>query len=142
MSIERIFPLVTILLGTFLALKTLWKAIFLKKFEWKEIEYLDFELIDMVLLIAGGFVVLGEVVSPLISISLVEIFSKNISAELSQSLKIFFGYLFMAIPPLLIVFYQIKSLNGEFTFKKDYFQFRFLSIKNATINGIKGWLTI
>jgi len=96
----------------------------------------------MVLLIAGGFVVLGEVVSPLFSISLVELFSQNISNELSQSLKIFFGYLFMAIPPLGIVFYQIKSLNGEFTFKKDYLQFNFFPIKHAIIHGIKGWLTI
>ena len=138
----RLIPLLTILIGSILALKILWKSITLKKFGWKEIEPLDLELIDMVLLIAGGFVVLGEVVSPLFSISLVEIFSKNISNELSQSLKIFFGYLFMAIPPLLIVYYQIKSLNGEFTFKKDYFQFKFSSIKGAIINGIKGWLTI
>ena len=50
----------------------------------------------MVLLIAGGFV-LGEVVSPLFS-SLVELFW--VLYELSQSLKIFFGYIFMAIPPL------------------------------------------
>ena len=96
----------------------------------------------MVLLIAGGFVVLGEVVSPLFSISLVELFSKNISNELSQSLKIFFGYLFMAIPPLLIVYYQVKSVKGEFILKKDYFQFKFASIKHAIIYGIKGWLTI
>jgi len=138
----RLIPLVTILFGTLLVLKAFWKAIALKKIDWKEIEYLDFELIDMVLLIAGGFVVLGEVVSPLFSISLVELFSKNISNELSQSLKIFFGYLFMAIPPLLIVFYQIKSLYGEFTFKKDYFQFNFSSIRYSFINGVKGWLTI
>ena len=138
----RLIPLLTILIGSFLALKLLWKAISLKKFEWKEIEYLDFELIDMVLLIAGGFVVLGEVVSPLFSISLVELFSKNISNEMSQSLKIFFGYLFMAIPPISIVYYQIKSFNGEFTFKKDYFQFNFSSFKVSIINGIKGWLTI
>ncbi len=138
----RLIPLVTILFGTLLVLKAFWKAIALKKIDWKEIEYLDFEIIDMVLLIAGGFVVLGEVVSPLFSISLVELFSKNISNELSQSLKIFFGYLFMAIPPLLIVFYQIKSLYGEFTFKKDYFQFNFSSIRYSIINGVKGWLTI
>ncbi|WP_288262007.1 CPBP family intramembrane glutamic endopeptidase [uncultured Prochlorococcus sp.] len=138
----RLIPLLTILLGSILALKTLWKALSLKKFGWKDIKPLDLELIDMVLLIAGGFVVLGEVVSPIFSISLVEIFSKNISNELSQSLKIFFGYLFMAIPPLLIVYYQIKSLNGEFTFKKDYLQFNFLPIKDAIIQGIKGWLTI
>ncbi len=138
----RLIPLLTILIGSILALKILWKTISLKKFNWKEIKSLDLELLDMVLLIAGGFVVLGEVVSPLFSISLVELFSKNISNELSQSLKIFFGYLFMAIPPLWIVFYQIKSLNGEFTFKKDYLQFNFLPIKYAIIQGIKGWLTI
>jgi len=138
----RLIPLLTILLGSILALKTLWKVISLKKFGWKEIKPLDFELIDMVLLIAGGFVVLGEVVSPLFSIGLVELFSENISNELSQSLKIFFGYLFMAIPPLLIVYYQIKSFNGEFTLKKDYLQFNFLPIKVAIIQGIKGWLTI
>ena len=138
----RLIPLLTILLGSVLALNSLWKVISLKKFGWQEIKPLDFELIDMVLLISGGFVVLGEVVSPLFSISLVELLSKNISNELSQSLKIFFGYLFMAIPPLLIVCYQIKSLNGEFTFKKDYFQFNSLPIKDAIIQGIKGWLTI
>ena len=138
----RLIPLLTILLGTVLALKTLWTVIYLKKFGWKQINPLNFELIDMVLLISGGFVVMGEVVSPLFSISLIQLFSKNISTELSQSLKIFFGYLFMAIPPLLIVFYQIKSLYGEFNFKKDYFQFNFLPIKDATIQGIKGWLTI
>ena len=138
----RLIPLLTILIGSILALRTLWIALSLKKFGWKEIKSLDFELIDMVLLIAGGFVVLGEVVSPLFSISLVEIFSKNISNEMSQSLKIFFGYLFMAIPPLWIVYYQIKSLNGEFILKKDYFQFNFLPIKDAIIKGIKGCLTI
>jgi len=138
----RLIPILTILLGSILALKILWTTISLKKFGWQEIKSFVLELIDMVLLIAGGFVVLGEVVSPLFSISLVELFSKNISNELSQSLKIFFGYLFMAIPPLGIVYYQIKSLHGEFNFKKDYFQFNFLPIKDAIVQGIKGWLTI
>ncbi len=138
----RLIPLLTIILGSILALKTLWKAISLKKFGWKEVKSIDLEIIDMVLLIGGGFVVLGEVVSPLFSISLVELFSKNISNELSQSLKIFFGYLFMAIPPLWIVYYQIKSLNGEFKLNKDYFQFNYLPIKDAIIQGIKGWLSI
>ena len=138
----RVIPLLTILLGSILAFKILWKAISMKKFGWKEIKPLDLDLIDMVLLIAGGFVVLGEVVSPLFSISLVELFSNSISIELSQSLKIFFGYLFMAIPPLFIVYYQIKYLNDEFSLKKDYFQFNFLPLKDAIIQGIKGWLAI
>ena len=48
----------------------------------------------------------------------------------------------MAVPPLWIVFYQIKSLNGEFNLKIDYFQFNYLPIKDAIVQGIKGWLTI
>ena len=76
----RLVPFLTIILGSILALKTLWNTISLKKFGWKEIKSLDLELIDMVLLIAGGFAVLGEVVSPLFSISLVELFSKSFSS--------------------------------------------------------------
>ena len=138
----RLIPLFTMLLGSILILKALWTFISSRKIAWKEFKPLDLHLIDMVLLIAGGFVVLGEVVSPLFSIGLVEFFSKDLSIELSQALKIFFGYLFMAIPPLLIVYYQIKSLNGEFLFKNDYFQFKGLPIKDAIINGFKGWLMI
>ena len=87
----RLIPLLTIIIGSILALKILWTTISLKKFRWKEIKSLDLELIDMVLLIAGGFVVLGEVVSPLFSISLVELFSKNISMI---SFILFNGFLF------------------------------------------------
>ena len=138
----RLIPLFTMLLGSILILKALWTFISSRKIAWKEFKPLDLHLIDMVLLIAGGFVVLGEVVSPLFSIGLVEFFSKDLSIELSQALKIFFGYLFMAIPPLLIVYYQIKSLNGEFLFKNDYFQFKGLPIKDAIMHGFKGWLMI
>ncbi len=138
----RLIPLLTILLGSILAIKTLWDVIFFRSINWKELQPLDLDLLDMVLLIAGGFVVLGEVFSPLFSISLVEAFSTNLSLELSQSLKIFFGYLFMAIPPLLIVYFQIKSIKGEFIFKKDYFQFNTIPIKDAIIQGLKGWLIV
>ena len=138
----RVIPLFTIFVGSILAFKTLWSAISLRKIDWKEFKPIDLDLLDMIILIAGGFVVLGEVVSPLFSISLVELFSNNLPIELSQSLKIFFGYLFMALPPLLIVYFQIKSLGEEFTLKKDYFQFGVLPVKEAIIKGFKGWLII
>ncbi len=138
----RLIPLVTILLGTILVLRTLWIVIANKKIGWKEFKPLNLDLVDMVLLISGGFVVLGEVVSPLFSITIIELFSKNLPIELSQALKIFFGYIFMAIPPLLIVYYQIKSFNGKFNFKEDYFQFNNSSIKDSIIQGFKGWLMI
>ena len=138
----RLMPLITILIGSFLLLKTLWSLLSSRKIEWKEFKSLNLDLLDMVLLISGGFVVLGEVISPLFSITLVELFSSNLSIEITQSLKIFFGYLFMAIPPLLIIFYQIKSFDNSFSFKKDYFQFNLLPIKDAILQGFKGFLMI
>ncbi len=138
----RFIPLLTILVGSILVLKTLVNCFTSNKLVWKEVLPLDLDLIDMVLLIAGGFVVLGEVVSPILSISLVEIFSNNLPNDLSQSLKIFFGYIFMAVPPLWILYYQIKSLKGKFVFKKDYIQLSGLSIKHSIIQGLKGWLMV
>ena len=138
----RLVPIFTIVLGSLLVLRTLWSIVSSRKIEWKEFKPLDLSLLDMVLLISGGFVVLGEVISPLFSITLVELVSSNVSIELRQSLKIFFGYLFMAIPPLLIIYYQIKSFNNQSIFKKDYFQFNLLPIKDSIIQGLKGFLMI
>ncbi len=138
----RFTPLLLIFSGSILVLRTLLSLVALKKVEWKEFKPLDLNLLDMVLLISGGFVVLGEVISPLFSITLVQLLASNLSIELTQSLKIFFGYLFMAIPPLLIIYYQIKSFDNIFIFQKDYFQFNFLPIKDSVFQGFKGFLMI
>ncbi len=138
----RLIPLLTIVFGSFLVLRTLWSVLVSRKIEWKEFKPLDLDLLDMVLLISGGFVVLGEVISPLFSITLVELVASNLSIELTQSLKIFFGYVFMAIPPLLIIYYQIKSFENKFIFKKDYFQFKFLPLKVSFFQGFNGFLMI
>ncbi len=138
----RLLPLLSILLGSILVIRTLWSVLASRKIQWSEFKPLDLDLLDMLLLISGGFVVLGEVISPLFSITLVEIVASNLSIELKQSLKIFFGYLFMAIPPLLIIYYQIKSLDNKIIFKKDYFQFNFLPVKDSFSQGFKGFLMI
>ena len=138
----RLIPLLTIIIGSLIVLRTLFRVVVSREIEWKEFKPLDLDLLDMVLLISGGFVVLGEVISPLLSITLVELVASNLSPELTQSLKIFFGYLFMAVPPLLIVYYQIKTFDNEFIFKKDYFQFNFLPIKDSIFLGFKGFLMI
>ncbi len=138
----RLIPLLTIIFGSLLVLRSLWRVVTSRKIEWKEFKPLDLYLLDMVLLVSGGFVVLGELVSPLFSITLVDLVASNLSIELTQSLKIFFGYLFMAIPPLLIIYFQIKSFDKSFILKKDYFQFNFLPIKDSIFQGFKGFLMI
>ena len=140
--IIRFIPLLTILIGTFLLIKNLWNVIKSRSINWKETTPLKLDLIDMVLLISGGFVVLGEVFSPILPIIIVDSFSKYLSSEILQSLKIFFGYIFMAIPPLIIIFYQIKSIEKNFTFKKDYLQFNLKPLSIGLLDGIRGWIMI
>ena len=140
--IIRLIPIISILFGSFLVIKSLWRIINLKVINWANYEPLNLNVLDMVLLVSGGFVVLGEVISPLISITLVDLFSKNLSYEISQSLRIFIGYLFMAIPPLYIIYRQIKFIDKKFSLKKDYFQFRIKPIKESIYQGFKGWIMV
>jgi len=140
--IIRTIPLLSILVGTLLVIKSLWRVIKLKAINWADYEPLNLNSLDMILLVSGGFVVLGEVVSPLISITLVDLLSNNFSYEITQALKIFFGYLFMAIPPLYIIYRQIKFIDKKFNLEKDYFQFRLIPIKESIYQGFKGWIMI
>ena len=138
----KTIPVITVLIGTILVIASIIKIIILKKIEWKEYKPLDLNLIDMVLLVSGGFVVLGEVISPLFSITMVELFSNNLSPEISQSLKIFFGYLFMALPPLFIIYRQIKIINNQSFFNEDFFEFNLYPISKSLLSGFKGCLMV
>ncbi len=140
--IIRTIPLLTILIGSILVLKGIWKTFISKVINWSAYQPLNLNSLDMVLLISGGFVVLGEVISPIISITLIDLFSANMPSEISQSLKIFFGYLFMAIPPLFIIYRQIKFTNKEFDLKNDYFQLNLKPLNTSIIQGLKGWIMI
>ena len=140
--IIRTIPILSILAGSILVLKSLWRIVKSKTINWGDYEPLNLDLLDMILLVSGGFVVLGEVISPLISITLVDLFSKNLTYEISQSLRIFFGYLFMAIPPLYIIYRQIKIIDKQFSLKKDYFQFKIKPLKESIYQGFKGWIMI
>ncbi len=140
--IIRTIPLISVLIGSILIIKVAWKTFRSKQIVWEDFKPLNLNFLDMILLISGGFVVLGEVVSPIISITIVDLFSKNLPIEISQSLKIFFGYLFMAIPPLFIIYRQIKFTNKKFILTNDYFQFNFMPINESIKQGFKGLFMI
>ncbi len=138
----KLIPLVSIFAGSILVLRFFWKIFNQRQVNWSKYTPLKLDILDMVLLISGGFVVLGEVVSPLISISLVDIVFKKVNPEISQSLKIIFGYIGMSIPPLFIIYRQIKFTDKDFSYRKDYFQFNQKPLSESLKNGISGWLMI
>ena len=48
----------------------------------------------------------------------------------------------MAIPPLYILYRQIRFINNGFSLKIDYFQFNYKPLRESVIQGIKGWIII
>ena len=57
-------PFIAIFLGSGLLIRETWLLIRKAKAPWPHLVSLPLSLIDMVLLVAGGFVVLGEVLFP------------------------------------------------------------------------------
>ncbi len=139
--LSQLIPLVATLLGIFLLLWQAW--IFFKKSSppWPEILALPVSTIDMVILVAGGFVVLGELITPLIALPIGEVLTQAISSPLKESIKVLVGYIAMTIPPLFILRKQITSLS-ENTLEGDFFQWGLSVFPKAALEAMKGWLMV
>ena len=87
-----------------------YSFIFLRKRNtpWPEIIAPPLSLIDMVLLISGGFVIIGEVVFPALIIPITDLLFNNLSSPLKESLRVFL--LLMTIGPLFIIRYQLMGM--------------------------------
>jgi hypothetical protein len=64
--LSELLPLGALLLGSLLLLRHIWLVLRRSQSAWPELQAPPLGLVDMVLLIAGGFVVLGEVLVPLL----------------------------------------------------------------------------
>tara|TARA_Y100001968_G_scaffold327706_1_gene373292 strand:- start:292 stop:1641 length:1350 start_codon:yes stop_codon:yes gene_type:complete len=136
------FPLLATLLGLCLLIRQGWLIFRKKNMPWPSLPYLPLSVIDMTLLIAGGFVVLGEVVLPTFVIPLISFLIKDISAPVNESLKVFVGYIAMTIPPLFILRQQLKGLKEVHRPPNGWLQFNFKPIEISFFKAISGWLMI
>jgi membrane protease YdiL (CAAX protease family) len=95
----------------------------------------------MVLLISGGFVVIGEVVFPALIIPITDLLFNNLSSPLNQSLRVFIGYCSMTIAPLFIIRYQLMGLVPS-VIDGGWLQWKIRPIKEGLFKSISGWLMI
>ena len=139
--ISQILPFFASFLGSIILLKQATTFIRKKNIPWPEMIAPPLTLIDMVLLICGGFVVIGEVVFPALLIPILDLLFNNLASPLKESLRVFAGYCSMTIGPLLIIRYQ---LMGLFSSKIDggWLQWKIKPIKEGIFKSISGWLMI
>ena len=138
---SQLLPFFASLVGCILLIR--YGFIFLRKkyTQWPEIIAPPLSIVDMILLISGGFVVIGEVLFPALIIPITNVFFNNLSSPLRESLRVFIGYCSMTIGPLSIIRYQFMSL-GPSESEGGWLQWKIKPIKQGIFKAISGWLMI
>ena len=138
---SQLLPFIASFIGTILLIR--YGVIFLrnKNAKWPEIIAPPLSIIDMVLLISGGFVVIGEVVFPALVIPITDLAFYNLTTPLKESLRVLIGYCSMTIAPLLIIRYQLMGLISS-GIDGGWLQWKIKPIKEGIFKSISGWLMI
>ena len=138
----QFFPIVATFLGLGLLLRQGWLLFKTKNISWPELSSLPLSLVDMTLLVSGGFVILGEVVLPAFALPLSSYLTNGFPSPINESLKVFIGYSVMTVAPLFILRQQINSLSALERPSDGWLQWRIIPINTAFIKAINGWLMI
>ena len=140
--VSEVLPLLSLLLGGLLLLRHLWLLLRRRLPPWPALLAPPLGVLDMVLLVAGGFVVLGEVLLPLLVIPLSSALTRGFSAPLTQGVNVFFGYLALALPPLLILRQQLGELDRAQRPQDGWLQWRLQPPGSALLQGARAWLMV
>ncbi len=138
---SQLLPILSSLIGSILLVRFAFIFIRKKNTRWPEVIAPPLTIIDMVLLISGGFVVIGEVVFPALIIPITDLLFNNFPSPLKESCRVLIGYCSMTIAPLLIIRYQLMSLDLG-GIDGGWFQWKIKPIKEGVLKAIGGWLMI
>jgi membrane protease YdiL (CAAX protease family) len=140
--LAELLPLLALLLGVGLLLRHLWLLWRRDLPRWPRLQGLPLSLIDMVLLVAGGFVVLGEVLLPLVVSPLTSWITRDLRGPLSQAAAVVVGYSALALPPLLIIKQQLGGLDCREAPEGGWLQWRLQPVSQGLVQGGRAWLMV
>ena len=138
---SQLLPFLASILGSILLIR--YVALFIRKKNtyWPEIIAPPLSIIDMIILISGGFVVIGEVVFPALIVPITDLLFNNLTSPLKESLRVLIGYCSMTIGPLFIIRYQLIDLDSS-GIQGGWLQWKIKPIKEGIFKSISGWLMI
>ncbi len=135
-------PVLAVLWGVGLLVCNCWSFLRRTSPPWPASPTIPLPLIDMVLLIGGGFVVLGELVSPALLLPFFQGLTTRLSQPLAESIQVFFGYLIMTAPPLIILRQQLISIPRSLTQSGGFLQWGFSKWKESFGQAISAWFMV
>ena len=142
LAISTVLPLVTALLGGLLLLGQAWRLLRGRLMAWPDVQGPELTLVDMALLVAGGFVVISAVGVPLVAFPLVGALTAGLGSPRREAVSVVINYGVMALPSLLILWRQLRSLPMERAPLGGWMQWRVRPLLSALRDALAGWLMV
>ncbi|ABX08449.1 Possible membrane associated protease [Prochlorococcus marinus str. MIT 9211] len=139
---SQLLPSLATFFGIGLCLRQGWLFYRRESSSWPENFSLPLSAIDMVLLVAGGFVVLGEVITPLFAIPASQLLTESIHSPTKESLTVFVGYSAMTLPSLVIFRQQLRMLKGMEPPIRGWMQWGIKPVNKGVMQALQGWLMV
>ena len=142
LAVSGLLPLLTVLVGSLLLLVQIIRALRGRLQAWPAMEGPALSLIDLVLLVAGGFVVISAVGVPLIALPLVASVTAGLESPRREAVTVVINYSVMALPSLLILWRQLKALPRAQAPQGGWLQWRLRPWPGAISSAVAGWLMV
>lgn len=142
LAVSTVLPLVTALLGGLLLLGQAWRLLRGRLMAWPDVQGPELNLVDMALLVAGGFVVISAVGVPLVAFPLVGALTAGLGSPRREAVSVVINYGVMALPSLLILWRQLRALPQERAPLGGWMQWRMRPLLSALRDALAGWLMV
>ncbi len=140
--ISALLPLLTAGLGLILLLVKGYQGLRRRLPEAPPLQGPALTLIDMALLVAGGFVVVSSIAVPLIAQPLLLALPEALTSPRREGVSVVFTYALMALPSLLILRRQLTALRRDDCPVDGWLQWRIQPVVSAIRQALSGWLMI
>ncbi len=142
LSVSALLPLITAVTGTALLLGQGWRLWRGRRESWPDLKGPTLTLLDMALLVAGGFVVISAVGVPLLVLPLVSRVTAGLDSPRREAVGVVINYSVMALPSLLILRRQLASLPKDITPEGGWLQWRWRPLSGAFFTALAGWCKV
>jgi len=119
-----------------------WRLLRGRLIAWPDVQGPALTLVDMALLVAGGFVVISAVGVPLVAFPLVGALTAGLGSPRREAVSVVINYAVMALPSLLILWRQVRSLPKERAPLGGWMQWRVRPLLSALRDALAGWLMV
>ena len=142
LAVSALLPLLTALIGTLLLLVQGFRLRRGRAEPWPELRGPSLSLLDMALLVAGGFVVVSAVAVPLVVLPLVGALTASLASPRREAVGVVINYALMAFPSLLILRRQLAASPERERPSGGWLQWRIQPLPSAVFMALRGWLRI